>query len=140
MSRIVLDTNSLIQCIPSRSKYRPVWDSYLNGENEFCISGAILNEYEEIIERLAGVKAAKIVVDLILNNHNTIFVYPSYYFEIIKVDPDDNKFVDCAIAANAKCIVTSDHHFDIVKRCPFPKIEIITLDEFLKEIETRSFS
>lgn len=42
---------------------------------------------------------------------------PHYTFALIEADKDDNKFVDCAIAANAKCIVTEDstsfvyHHY-----------------------------
>ena len=35
----------------------------------------------------------------------TIRKDPHYTFALIEADKDDNKFVDCAIAANAKCIV-----------------------------------
>ena len=52
----------------------------------------------------------------------------------VTADPDDNKFVDCAIASNAKYIVSQDHHFDILKKIPFPKIDVVTIEEFLKEI------
>ena len=41
-----------------------------------------------------------------LNGH--IRKDPHYTFALIEADKDDNKFVDCAIAANAKCIVTED--------------------------------
>ena len=58
MSRIVLGTNSLIQSIPSKSQYRRIWDSFADGINELCVSGEILNEYEEILERLAGIDTA----------------------------------------------------------------------------------
>ena len=51
MSRIVLDTNSLVQSIPSKSKYRQIWNSVINGVNELCVSGEILNEYEEINQK-----------------------------------------------------------------------------------------
>ena len=43
---------------------------------------------------------------------------------------DDNKFVDCAIAANAKCIVSEDNHFNVLKFIPFPKVEVIGIDDF----------
>ncbi len=33
MSRIVLDTNALVQCISPKSRYRKIWDSFLNREN-----------------------------------------------------------------------------------------------------------
>ena len=50
---------------------------------------------------------------------------------MIQSDPDDNKFVDCAIASNAICIVSNDHHFDEVKQTDFPKVNVLTLLDFM---------
>ena len=47
-------------------------------------------------------------------------------------DPDDDKFVDCAFKANARYIVTEDHHYDILKQTPFPYIDVVGIDEFIK--------
>jgi predicted nucleic acid-binding protein len=49
-------------------------------------------------------------------------------------DPDDNKFVDCAIASNADYIVSQDSHFDILKFIDFPKVNVIRLEEFMKTL------
>ena len=49
-------------------------------------------------------------------------------------DPDDNKFVDCAIASNAKYVVSQDHHFDVLKSIPFPKVDVVTIEDLLMEI------
>ena len=46
MSRIVLDTNSLIQSIPPKSKFHKIWKSFLDGTNELCVSSEILVEYD----------------------------------------------------------------------------------------------
>jgi len=43
---------------------------------------------------------------------------------------DDNKFVDCAIVANADFIVSEDNHFNILKEIPFPHIRVIKLEDF----------
>lgn len=59
-------------------------------------------------------------------------VTPFYHFELIKADPDDNKFVDCAVAGNAKFIVTEDHHYDILANIAFPHVDIVNLDEMMK--------
>lgn len=131
MSRIVLDTNSLIQSIPSRSKYHKIWSSFLDGTNELCVSSEILVEYEEILQRLTDVRTAKDVIELIINNPYTRFITPYFHFNLIVADQDDNKFVDCAISANAKYIVTEDHHFDVLKQYNFPKVDIIKLEAFL---------
>ena len=63
--RIVLDTNCLIQSIPHRSPYREVWESVLTGENTLCVSNEILEEYAEILQRLAGKDTADFVLDFI---------------------------------------------------------------------------
>ena len=67
-----------------------------------------------------------------MNNPNTIFITPFYHFNVITADPDDNKFVDCAVAGQARFIVTEDHHYDVLKDLAFPKIDIIKLDDAMK--------
>ena len=129
MSRLVVDTNCLIQIISKRSKYHDLWLSLIDGRNKLCVSTEILNEYEEIISYKASPLFASLTLKVITNNPNTIFVTPYFNFELIKSDPDDNKFVDCAISANAKFIVTEDHHYNILKEIDFPQVEIINLDD-----------
>lgn len=51
---------------------------------------------------------------------------------MIETDPDDNKFVDCAIVAHAHFIVTNDRHYDILKQIPYPKVNVVSLDKFLQ--------
>lgn len=65
---------------------------------------------------------------------NVLHIDPHFRFGLNEADPDDNKFVDCAIAANAKYIVSQDRHFDVLKTIPFPKVDVVTIDEFLTEI------
>lgn len=65
---------------------------------------------------------------------STLLFTPYFHFNLIKSDPDDNMFVDCAIVANAKFILTEDKHFNILKQYPFPKVDIIGLDRFLESL------
>ena len=44
-------------------------------------------------------------------------------------------FVDCAVASNAKYVVTEDSHFNILKEIDFPKVEIVDLDDIIKQIQ-----
>lgn len=134
MNRIVLDTNSLIQSLPPRSPYHKIWLSFLDGTNLLCVSNEILNEYEEILQRLAGKEVARLTMDVILNNPYTCFFTPYFKFNLIKSDPDDNKFVDCAVTANAKFIVTEDRHFNVLEEYSFPKVDIVGLDTFLQSL------
>lgn len=129
--RIVLDTNSLIQSIAPHSTYHAVWQSVLRGRNTLCVSNEILEEYAEILHRLAGRDAAELVLDTIVKSNHVFFFTPYYHFNLIKADPDDNKFVDCAIQANARYIVTNDSHYDVLRQIDFPKVGIIKLIDFL---------
>ncbi len=132
--RIVLDTNSLIQSISPKSVYHDVWLSVLTGRNTLCVSNEILEEYAEILNRLAGKKTADLVLNTIIECKNVVFLTPYYHFNLITADPDDNKFVDCAIQANARYIVTNDHHYDALRQIEFPKVGIIKLMDFIQMI------
>ncbi len=134
MARLVLDTNSLLQCISRRSKYHDLWLSLLDGRNELCVSTEILEEYAEILERKTSPKFAELALDVISNNPYTVFITPYYHFKLIVADPDDDKFVDCAVASNAKFIVTEDSHYDVLQDLDFPRIDVIKLDEIIQII------
>jgi len=47
---------------------------------------------------------------------------------------DDNKFVDCAVSANASCIVTNDRHFNVLRNIEFPKINPIDIHTFKSKV------
>ena len=130
--RLVLDTNSLIQCVSRRSRYHDLWLSFIDGRNQLCVTTEILNEYVEILQRETTENFASILLEVILNNPNTLFINVFYKFNLIIADPDDNKFIDCAIAAQAKYIVTEDHHYDALRDLEFPKVDIIGLDEAMR--------
>lgn len=76
-----------------------------------------------------------VIIDAILNRSNTCHIEVFYHFELITADNDDNKFVDCAIKANAKFIVSNDKHFDVLKNIPFPQVNVIDIDSFLEELK-----
>jgi len=135
MRNIVLDTNCLLVCIANSSKFHSVWIAFLNEEFRLCVSNEIMTEYEEILARKTSPTFAEMIVHIILNSENVLFVNPSYRFGLIIADPDDNKFVDCAIIANADYIVSQDTHFDILKTINFPKVSVIRIEEFVRELE-----
>ena len=134
MSRLVLDTNCLIQIVSPRSKYHSLWMSFVRGENELCVSNEIIDEYLEILQKLTNIEVAEYIVKTIINSPFVVFKNPFYKFDLIQADKDDNKFVDCAIAAQAKCIISNDHHYDILSTIPFPHVEVIKLVDFMQII------
>ncbi len=134
MQNIVLDTNTLIMAISSRGRYFRVWQAFLEGEYTLCVSNEIIEEYLEVISRNINIKVANAVVLTILNRKNVRRIAPHYRFNLIEADVDDNKFVDCAITANARYIVTQDHHFNVLRKISFPIVEVIDIDQFIELI------
>ena len=70
------------------------------------------------------------MLNFIAYSINTLTVTPYYKWNLITADPDDNKFVDCALNAGADFIVTNDRHFGVLKNIDFPKINVIDIDTF----------
>ena len=134
---IVLDTNCLLQALSERSKYYDVWESFVVGQYVLCVSTEILEEYEEIISSHMSPLAAKLAVEMILRAKNVLRVDAQFRFHLITADEDDNKFVDCAIVANAEYIVSDDRHFDVLSTIPFPRVEVKKLVEFQKELQNK---
>lgn len=132
MNPVVIDTNCLLQIIARKSPYRPIWDAFLSGKYQLCVSNEILEEYQEILEQQITPTVAENVILLILNRNNTILVDPHFRMELVTNDRDDNKFVDCAFAAGADYLVSEDSHFNVLRSTPFPLLNLVTLDEFMQ--------
>lgn len=128
--RVVIDTNQLLTCFSARSKTHWLWQAFKNQQFELCVTTEILEEYAEIFEQKYSFEAAELVLDILTESPNMLLIKEYFYWELIKTDPDDNKFVDCALMANAHYIVTEDKHFKVLKKIPFPKISVLNLDTF----------
>ena len=131
----MLDTNCLIASLSRHSEYYPVWKGFQTGKYILCLSNDILSEYEEIIGQKTSAEVAKNVVALLLKSKNVVFVSPYFNWRLIQADHDDDKFVDCAFAANATYIVSDDKHLDILKTIAFPKINVLKLMQFLQTLQ-----
>ena len=128
--KIVLDTNCLLVSLPQNSQYRCLWDAFRQGKYTLCYSTEMLNEYEELLCRFYSQHFAGLTIEMLFKSPNVIQVIPYYKWNLISCDPDDNKFVDCAVSANADYIVTNDRHFNVLKGIYFPQVNVIDIDTF----------
>jgi uncharacterized protein len=131
MERYVLDTNVLVASLSTRSPHHWIW-LYLTQHKNFilCVTTEILEEYEEILQRFYGVAAATAALETLDNLSNVLYVTRYFRWQMIVADPDDDKFVDCAVAAQAKLIVSEDKHFDILKKDPIAIVKAVNIAEF----------
>lgn len=112
---VVVDTNVMIAAMARQSPIAPLFRAIAKGQLSLGITAAIVLEYEEIAaERGGPAFAAKVMhwLSLVCASWGTIQeANPAYQFRVITSDPDDNKFVDCAITANADFIITRDSDY-----------------------------
>jgi putative PIN family toxin of toxin-antitoxin system len=132
--KIVLDTNALLQMLGRHSKYHFLYEKFLDEEYWLCVSNEIVHEYEEILEMRASPVVANLFMKVLEFSENVIRKDPFFKLNLIKKDPDDNKFVDCAFASQADYIVTNDAHFLELKQVSFPTIQVKSLDDFASDM------
>lgn len=128
--KIVLDTNIFIACIGRRSPFRWIFDGVISGRFILCVSNEILLEYREVLERKTTPEIAENVANFLVISPYTEHIEVFYNFNLILADETDNKFVDCAIAANADALVSNDKHFEVLSSIDFPKVQLLKLPEF----------
>lgn len=129
---VVIDTNVFVSCLSSKSQYHNVFRSLLDGKYDLHISSDILLEYEEQITKRYDVETSELFLTALNELPNVHRQEVFFQWGLILVDRDDNKFIDCSLVANADYLVTNDRHFDVVKNLDYPKVNIITIDDFVK--------
>ncbi|MGN7784254.1 putative toxin-antitoxin system toxin component, PIN family [Niabella sp. 22666] len=131
---VTIDCNIFVMSLTSRSPYHIIYKSLIQQKYTLVLSGEILLEYEEVIQRKYNVSTANALVSLLKELPNVRFQNTYYKWYLISTDEDDNKYVDCAIAGSANYLVTQDKHFQILKTINFPKVNIISIDEFILKL------
>src|ERR1019366_9319289 len=120
---VCLDTSVFLQIFGRRQPFYPILRARLDGRLTLALSTEILLEYEEATVKLSGAERWREVVallKLLTRLHDNIRqIEPQYRFSVVVVDPDDNKFCDCAVAAAADFVVTEDNHFAALKSAGF---------------------
>ncbi|MBD2757529.1 putative toxin-antitoxin system toxin component, PIN family [Spirosoma validum] len=129
--RVVIDTNYFLAIVPRVSPYRPVFDAYRARRFELAVSTEILNEYVEIFGQRMTPLIADNLLELIDKQTNTVKTEIYYHWGIITEDYDDNKFVDCAVAAGVTYLITNDRHFDVLRSRDFPPVTCLSLASFM---------
>jgi len=132
---VCLDTNVFLQIFGRKQPYHQILRALLDRRLTLAVSNEILLEYQEVTVKLSGAerwREVEALLELLNQLHGNIRqVEPQFRFAIITADPDDNKFSDCAIAAEADFVVTEDAHFAALKSAGY-KPKPISPDEFIR--------
>lgn len=130
--KVVIDTNGLLQSVPRDGSYRWLYDAFAAQQFTWIVSNEIMLEYAEMTAYHFSPVAAELVTSLLLASPNHLRQEPYFRFGQVEDDPDDNKFVDCAIAAGADWLVSDDRHILnlLREKDRFPPVPICLFADF----------
>ena len=132
--KVVIDTNIFVSSFFGGNP-RNIIDLWRNGNITLCLSKYILDEYFEVLQRLGLGNKGEIeeLLYLFAKRFNILFTTKTPKINAVKDDPDDNKFIECAVALKADVIITGDKAIKAIKE--YMGIKILTPQEFLKKYE-----
>jgi len=130
--KIVLDTNVLISGIYFSGPPGRILAAWRSRKLRLCVSLEILEEYLNVAERLAN-RYADVEYEGILGLivQNAQLVQAADLLEPVSEDPDDDKFLACALASNTRIIVSGDS--DLLKASGYADIRVLTPKGFVSE-------
>ena len=145
-NRATLKTQSeKLEADESRTRYECISGIHWTGDSEKVLRAWIENKFilvtspqiiDEIVRVLMTFKVPLGPEDISwwesLILQKSLLVFPQRQIDVVRSDPDDNKFIEAAVAGEAKFIVSQDKHLLDLKE--FESVKILNPSSFLIEI------
>lgn len=132
--KVVIDTNIFVSSFFGGNPRRII-DLWKTEKITLCLSKVILDEYIEVLQRIGLQDEDEMgeLLSLFKRGFNMLFTTKTPKMKVVKDDPDDDKFIECAMALKAEVIVTGDKAIEAVGE--YMGIKILTPQRFLKNYE-----
>ena len=128
--KIVIDTNVVISGVFFGGKSRMILEAASEGKLCACASAEIICEYYEIIDEMISRGQGHFNRNVLLPLISSMEIVIPVSTVNLSRDPDDNKFIECALDSGALYIVSGDK--DLLDIQEYNGIEIITASDFCK--------
>ena len=132
MVRVTADTNIYISALIFAGLPRQFVLAAEAGRIHLSVSGPIRQEVQRILQKKFTWETAKIKEALLQLEGCTELVQPSETLNVVDADPDDDRVLECAVAAASDFIVTGDN--DLLRLGQFRNIRILRVADFMKLI------
>lgn len=138
--RVVVDTNVFVSGVFFTGPPFAILEAWRDGKVQLAISEEIFDEYQRVGKALAEQYPAinlRPVLDLVIVRAK---LFPSLTLsEPVCEDPDDDKFLACALASKSKVIVSGDKH--LLKVSGYRGIRVVNprqfVDTYLSKMKER---
>ena len=131
-TRVVLDTNVLVAAhFNPGSASNKILDLCQRKKLVLVLTSHILKEFSLILHNISARKSFRKRMDKIISQ--AILIKRAPRVNVVTEDPEDNKFLSCALAGKADYIITSDKHLLVLRK--FKGTKIVKPTQFLKAEE-----
>jgi len=129
--KVVIDTNVFVSSFFGGNP-KKIIDLWKNEEIVLCLSKDILDEYIDVLQRVGLQDENEIeeLLSLFAKGFNILFTTKTPKIKAVKGDPDDDKFLECAVALKAEVIITGNKALKTMDE--YMGIKILTPLQFLK--------
>jgi len=132
--RIVLDSNVVISAFLFGGPPARVVGYLLEGSVQCFVSQAILDEIRDVLQRPKFGLSSERALAFVEEFHSLCRVTaPTISVRAVRTDPDDNRVLECALAAGAQVIVSGDSH--LLNLGLWQNIRILPPSVFIREFE-----
>lgn len=126
--KVVIDTNVVISAVFFGGVPRRIVEEAMAGIVQVCATAAIVEEYNEVVAEMIERKQGRLRRDMLAPFIARLKLVEPVSSVAVCRDPDDDKFISCAVDAGAKYIVSGDK--DLLVLGKYKDIEIVTAKEF----------
>ncbi|MFI5088781.1 MAG: putative toxin-antitoxin system toxin component, PIN family [Terriglobales bacterium] len=130
--RIVVDTNVIVSALVFGGVPRQVLDLALTGVCSLYFSKPIQAEVERILKEKFGWSREEIHARARTIWNLGTEVSPQVSLAVITNDPDDDRVLECAVAAEANAIISGDGH--LLRLVSFQSIPILSPRQFFDRL------
>ncbi len=116
--RVVLDTNIYIAALSHpRGPNAKLWTAARERRYQLLVSVPIIREIAEVLRTGFAWAESDLQQRIRLIAQVAEIVITKSTLNLVPVDPDDNRILECAVDGRADLVVTNDHHLLDLKSC-----------------------
>ena len=131
--KVVVDTNVFVSSVFGGLP-RQVVELWFDGRLTLCLSEPIVTEYQRVLREIGAVSEAeeRALIEAFASGEGVLYTADPPAVERVSSDPDDDKFLECALELEAECIASGDS--DLLELESYMGIPIFTPRRLLEQI------
>lgn len=131
--KVVIDTNVFVSSVFGGIPQQVV-QLWFDGRLTLCLSEPIVTEYQRVLREIGAVSEAeeRALIEAFTSEEGVLYTANPPAIEGVSSDPEDDKFLECALELEAECVASGDS--DLLELGSYMGIPIFTPREVLEEI------